>query len=354
MQQQTCNRCDQIKGLDEFQKTKGMCRACTKQVYTERRQAELTSGEAKTCIHCEKTGPVQEFISLKNICKDCDKKKKMKRHLDSKEANATKTCSACLQTKPFEDFKKTLSMCKVCVNAKEQARRGQWSNEKRQEEHEKNRAYYQRVASNVPDQIEIQKDAPKKCTVCQEIRPTEEFYLHKRKGTVRSACKECTKELKRQYYEENKEEYIKKTDAYKKMKMQTDPAFHLERRMRCRVYAALTKVRIPKKERTVEYLGCTASFFQKWIAFQLYDGMDMENYGEVWHIDHTKPIASFNLLDEEERKSCFSWVNCRPLIAAKNISKSSTYKPFDSVLQELKARIFMQRHSLPPATVDDG
>lgn len=353
MRQQTCSKCAQIKNLDEFQKTKSMCRACTKQAYNERRQAELTNGKMKTCIHCEKTGAAQEFISLKNICKDCDKKKKMKRHLEYKETVATKTCSACLQTKPFEEFKKGLFMCKVCVNAKEHARRGQWSEERQQEEKEKNRAYYQRVASNVPDTIEIQKDAPKKCTVCQEIRPTEEFYLHKRKGTVRSACKECMKELKRQYYEENKEKYNKQITDYQNKKIKIDPVFHLLKRMRCRVYATLTKDRIPKKERTVEYLGCTASFFQKWIAFQLYDGMDMDNYGEVWHVDHTKPIARFNLLDEEERKSCFSWINCRPLLAAKNISKSSAYRPFDSVLQELKARIFMQQQNLlPPATVD--
>jgi hypothetical protein len=246
--------------------------------------------------------------------------------------------------KTFDDFKKGLSMCKICVNAKEHARRGQWSEEKREKVKEENREYYRRVASSVPTEIAIPKDVSKRCTICQEIRLMKDFYLQKRKGTIRSACKECTRELKRQYYEENKEAYIKKTDAYKKKKIQTNPVFHLEPRMRCRVYNALTRSYVPKKERTLEYLGCTSDFFQKWIAFQLYDGMEMGNYGEVWHVDHTKPIASFNLLDEDECKKCFSWVNCRPLLAGTNIAKSASYRPFDSVLQELKAYIFTRDH----------
>lgn len=63
------------------------------------------------------------------------------------------------------------------------------------------------------------------------------------------------------------------------------------------------------------------------MAFQLYDGMTLENYGEVWHVDHTRPVAHFRLEDEQECRACFSWVNCRP---------------FDAVLQDLKARFFLK------------
>jgi hypothetical protein len=86
------------------------------------------------------------------------------------------------------------------------------------------------------------------------------------------------------------------------------------------------------------------------MAFQLYDGMTLENYGDIWHVDHTKPIASFDLTKEVEQDACFSWKNCRPLLAQKNIHKSDSYQPFESVLQELKARIFLTSHS-HPATV---
>ena len=37
--------------------------------------------------------------------------------------------------------------------------------------------------------------------------------------------------------------------------------------------------------------------------------MTIGNYGHVWQIDHCLPIASFNLLDENDMKKCFNWIN---------------------------------------------
>ena len=39
------------------------------------------------------------------------------------------------------------------------------------------------------------------------------------------------------------------------------------------------------------------------------------------HIDHHIPIASFNLLKEEEQKKCFHYTNLKPLWAKDNLSK---------------------------------
>ena len=47
--------------------------------------------------------------------------------------------------------------------------------------------------------------------------------------------------------------------------------------------------------------------------------MNWDNHGE-WHIDHHIPIASFNLLKEEEQK-CFHYTNLKPLWAKDNLSK---------------------------------
>ena len=41
--------------------------------------------------------------------------------------------------------------------------------------------------------------------------------------------------------------------------------------------------------------------------------MTLENYGSVWQIDHCLPVASFNLLDENDIKKCFNCVNLRPM-----------------------------------------
>jgi hypothetical protein len=50
--------------------------------------------------------------------------------------------------------------------------------------------------------------------------------------------------------------------------------------------------------------------------------MSWENHGE-WHIDHIKPCASFNLLDDEEQKQYFHYKNLQPLWADVNLSKGS-------------------------------
>ena len=46
--------------------------------------------------------------------------------------------------------------------------------------------------------------------------------------------------------------------------------------------------------------------------------MSMENYGKVWHLDHCLAITSFNLLDENEKKKCFNWINLRPMYVKDN------------------------------------
>ena len=54
-------------------------------------------------------------------------------------------------------------------------------------------------------------------------------------------------------------------------------------------------------------------------------GMSWENYGK-WHIDHIKPCASFNLLEEDEQKKCFHYTNLQPLWAKDNLKKGGKYE----------------------------
>ena len=51
--------------------------------------------------------------------------------------------------------------------------------------------------------------------------------------------------------------------------------------------------------------------------------MTLENYGSVWQSDHCVPIASFNLLDENEMKKSFNWINLRPMYSNENNLKKA-------------------------------
>ena len=56
------------------------------------------------------------------------------------------------------------------------------------------------------------------------------------------------------------------------------------------------------------------------------DGMTWENYGRTgWHIDHIRPCASFNLLNEDEQLQCFHFSNLQPLWAFDNINKGAKW-----------------------------
>ncbi len=59
---------------------------------------------------------------------------------------------------------------------------------------------------------------------------------------------------------------------------------------------------------------------KKYLEGKFTEGMTWENHG-TWHIDHRRPICSFNLLDEEEQKKCFHYTNLQPLWATDNLSK---------------------------------
>ena len=70
--------------------------------------------------------------------------------------------------------------------------------------------------------------------------------------------------------------------------------------------------------------------------------MTVENYDSVWQIDHCLPITSFNLLDENDMKKCFNWINLRPMYSKENNSKINKIDYYLYLLQEVKANFFLK------------
>lgn len=71
----------------------------------------------------------------------------------------------------------------------------------------------------------------------------------------------------------------------------------------------------------MELVGCAIPFLRGYLEAKFKVGMSWSNHGAGWHIDHIKPCASFNLLDEKEQKKCFHYKNLQPLWAEENLSK---------------------------------
>jgi hypothetical protein len=53
-------------------------------------------------------------------------------------------------------------------------------------------------------------------------------------------------------------------------------------------------------------------------------GMTKENHG-LWHIDHIRPCASFDLTKPEEQLKCFHYTNLQALWADENFSKGAKF-----------------------------
>lgn len=70
----------------------------------------------------------------------------------------------------------------------------------------------------------------------------------------------------------------------------------------------------------VKDLGCTLLELMDHLESQFQEGMNWDNYGE-WHIDHIKPLANYDLTNEEEFKEVVHYTNLQPLWAIDNLSK---------------------------------
>lgn len=143
-------------------------------------------------------------------------------------------------------------------------------------------------------------------------------WLEKHKEYMRNYNREWTKNNpKRAKY---RQEWMKKLPPEKKI------SYILRNRIKNVLVRypeiKLSEINISKFKIAEELLGTTISEVRNHLENQFRDGMTWENHGE-WHIDHRRPLASFNLLEKEEQKKAFHYTNLQPLWAKENLSKGA-------------------------------
>ena len=175
----------------------------------------------------------------------------------------------------------------------------------------------------------------KKCCRCQNILLKSNFNKdNKKRDGVQSICIICFKD-----YHNNRK---KRRSILDKERRKSDLNFKLVCNLRSRTSKAFKAQNVRKTNKTFDLLGCSHSFFTRWIIYQLYGNMTLENYGSIWQIDHCVAITSFNLLEENEMKKCFNWINLRPMYCSENISKGDNFDHYLYLLQEVKAKYFLK------------
>lgn len=160
-------------------------------------------------------------------------------------------------------------------------------------------------------------------------------YFHSR--TKAWAAKHPDRAKAAQLKSESKRDKVKKaatTRAWFKKKYESDPVFRAKVYMRNRIRDLVRG--ITSTSACMEMVGCTPEVFKIHIENQFQPGMSWDKYGyETWHIDHKRPIATYDLKDEDQRRKAFHYSNLQPLWADENFRKSKFRIP-DECLEEIQ------------------
>ena len=187
----------------------------------------------------------------------------------------------------------------------------------------------------------------KECSQCHKVLPFSSYYSSSSsKSGIASYCISCSKRINstessrksrrdyarrnglkiKEYRSLNRKELSKKKLEYRKKRLKTDVKFRLRYNLRVRFRKALQ--RGSKVGSAIKDLGCSIDFLKNHLESQFYsrsktgEEMTWGNYGRKgWHIDHIKPLSSFNLEDRFELLQACHYTNLQPLWAEDNLAK---------------------------------
>ena len=166
----------------------------------------------------------------------------------------------------------------------------------------------------------LERVIEKNCIICDNtystLRPHQKFCMKKcRIKYENSQPKHKARKLRWQ------NEQRKDPNSWFNQTMQK-----ITRRMRGRLRQTLKHRGIKKTNKTFSLLGYSKYELREHLESQFTDGMSWDNMSE-WHIDHIRPVASFNFDSTEhpDFKKCWALNNLQPLWAKDNMSKNDKW-----------------------------
>lgn len=167
------------------------------------------------------------------------------------------------------------------------------------------------------------KGSKKRCDICNKTH--RKLYWREREKDPQR--KEQNKKRLQKFYQNNpnarssyNKKYRPRINQWKKLKYDNDIQYKLSNNLRDRLYHAIaTNV---KSAHTLDLLGCSVEELKIHLESQFKQGMTWQNWSlNGWHIDHIRPISSFDLSDPIQQQQCFHYTNLQPLWAKDNLSK---------------------------------
>jgi len=264
----------------------------------------------KTCSKCKVEKDAREFYrdkrnrdGLQSQCKACIKSRSYEPRTEG-----TKTCSKCGECKDVGEFDRhkrkrdgLSTECKACRSAYHAANKDKISKRKS--------AYY---AAN-KDKISA-------------YRAENKGNIAKRNALYYVANKDTILKQAGEYYVANKGKILKRVSAYQKHRYATDPRYALCQRARSAANKAINGLNATGFFRHMPY---TRDEFVAHLISTLPPDTDPAEIcdGDKWHIDHIRPMASFEFeggKDGEDWQRCWALANLRMLPAAENMAKGDS------------------------------
>tara|TARA_B100000161_G_C33415149_1_gene352900 strand:+ start:43 stop:729 length:687 start_codon:yes stop_codon:yes gene_type:complete len=153
-----------------------------------------------------------------------------------------------------------------------------------------------------------------------KIKASQKKYREENKEKI-AKNREKRKQNK-EYHVKYRKEHLEESRIYARKRYANDIQFKLKRRIRSRLYDALSG-RI-KSGSAVSDLGCTIQELKIHLENQFEEGMTWDNWKhDGWHIDHIKPLSSFDLTDREQFLEAWHYTNLQPLWWWQNTSKGA-------------------------------
>ena len=123
--------------------------------------------------------------------------------------------------------------------------------------------------------------------------------------------------------ESNKDKVKLQKKVYRE-KWKTDIQYRLSNRLRKRLHNILNNDQ--KSGSAVKDLGCTIDELKIYLESKFQPGMTWDNWTiDGWHIDHIKPLASFDLSDRKQLLEACHYTNLQPLWAKDNLEKGDRW-----------------------------
>lgn len=242
-----------------------------------------------------------------------------------------KICKTCKAEKPLTEFHKNKSasdgltnLCKPCAIAKTST----WVAANKERHLAKCREYA--AANREVSAARAQKWAEENREKSREIkaawkkRNPDTVRRHAREAARRDPEKQAARKLV--YRAENRHverEYLRKRRA-------ENPSQKLHDSMGNRFRDVLRSNKGGKAWKLLAGYDCVA--LKAHLEAKFLPGMSWGNYGE-WHIDHIRPVASFDFTIDFEKtvRACWALSNLQPLWASDNIKKG---KKWDGVIND--------------------